>query len=402
MGVIKKWIHVKSVKKDFALYLLLYIIISLLFGFFGSRCCLSGQQVIIRKYQDSMQSAQQDVGYRLYDADGDHVWINYYTQDLTQFLEPFDNLAYNLLGIGSVLVYPFSFIVCIGITSMLFYKRKLHKPLEILNSAADSIAADNLAFTIRYDRRDELGKLCMSFEKMRAALQDNHLEMWRQIEERKRLNAAFAHDLRTPLTVLKGQSEMLISYAPNMSKEQMVETVSVMGRHIARLETYVDTMHDLQRLEDLAVQKQWMAAETVVEQMEETAGPVSGQKKFVLQKKLDGAEKLEIDVSVVMRVYENLLANAVRYARETVTVSVCMKKGCFQITVSDDGQGFSAKELAEAAKPFYKSKETKSGQFGMGLYICKVLCEKHGGLLRLSNNGGACVTAAFSCRVFPG
>jgi signal transduction histidine kinase len=64
--------------------------------------------------------------------------------------------------------------------------------------------------------------------------------------------------------------------------------------------------------------------------------------------------------------------------------------------VSDDGRGFSDKDLCEATKPFYKAAESAAQEhLGMGLNICKVLCEKHGGFLTLKNKGGAAVTAAF-------
>ena len=73
------------------------------------------------------------------------------------------------------------------------------------------ISNNNLDFSIKYDSKDELGELCSSFETMRFTLANNFSEMWRQMEERKQLNAAFAHDLRTPLTVLKGYNEILQS-----------------------------------------------------------------------------------------------------------------------------------------------------------------------------------------------
>ena len=61
---------------------------------------------------------------------------------------------------------------------------------------------------------DELGKLCQSFETMRASLEANSRALWDAVEERKRLNAAFSHDLRTPLTVLQGYSDFLLDTLP--------------------------------------------------------------------------------------------------------------------------------------------------------------------------------------------
>lgn len=83
------------------------------------------------------------------------------------------------------------------------------------------ISNNNLNFSIKYDSKDELGELCSSFETMRFTLANNFSEMWRQMEERKQLNAAFAHDLRTPLTVLKGYNEILQSnHEPNNQKHR--------------------------------------------------------------------------------------------------------------------------------------------------------------------------------------
>ena len=93
---------------------------------------------------------------------------------------------------------------CIIAAALLFYRNKLKKPLAELMAASEKISNNDLDFSIEYDSKDELGQLCTSFEIMRTALANNFTEMWRQVEERKQLNAAFAHDLRTPLTVLKG------------------------------------------------------------------------------------------------------------------------------------------------------------------------------------------------------
>ena len=64
-----------------------------------------------------------------------------------------------------------------------------------LTTSANRIAENDLDFSIAYDRNDEMGLLCKAFEKMRSALEKNNREMWRQMNERKKLNAAFSHDL---------------------------------------------------------------------------------------------------------------------------------------------------------------------------------------------------------------
>lgn len=220
----KKSFH-KSIKKDFAFYIILYIFSSLLLGFVCSQLFLYGQNQIREKYYDEYKKkieyieGKPNTAYHFYNDNDVKIEIHY-SLDLFTLFTSRDKIKYDILGIASGAVYPLSFIVCLGLISILFYRKILQKPLELLGATADKITDNNLDFTIHYDRPDEFGRLCQSFEKMRSALRDNNLELWRQIEERRRLNAAFAHDLRTPLTVLKGQSEMLVKYTPELSEEK--------------------------------------------------------------------------------------------------------------------------------------------------------------------------------------
>ena len=106
-------------------------------------------------------------------------------------------------------------------------------------------------------------------------------------------------------------------------------------------------------------------------------------------------DEVRLDKSVLFRIFENLLQNALRYAKKQVRINISQKKDFLILTVEDDGNGFAGKDLEKAATVFCSS--DKEGQhFGIGLSICRILCEKHGGLLSISNNKnkrGACVTA---------
>ena len=291
---------------------------------------------------------------------------------------------------------PLWSLLCVVVCGTLFYRRKIEKPVRILSEASGNISENRLDFSVEAPEQNELGSLCLSFEKMRAALQDNYLELWRQVEERKRLNAVFAHDLRTPLTVLKGQSQMLIQYAPKMSEDKIISTAEMMKRHIIRLEDYVNTMNDLQKLEDVEIIKRAAEVKEMEKQMRVTGMTICGEKEFVLRRNRWDTDHVTVDAAAVMQVYENLLSNAVRYAESRVEVSMDRQGGFFVLTVADDGAGFTPEGLANAMKPFYRGKEEPGHtHFGMGLNICKTLCEKHGGYLRISNDKGAKAIAAF-------
>ena len=93
--------------------------------------------------------------------------------------------------------------------AVLFYRRRLRRPCEILKNGAAEMGRKNLDFEISYDSRDEMGELCRTFERMRREVVADREELWRRIEDQKEINAAFAHDMRTPLTVLRGYTELL-------------------------------------------------------------------------------------------------------------------------------------------------------------------------------------------------
>lgn len=140
-----------------------------------------------------------------------------------------------------------------SLCAMAFFRRKLKEPLSLLTGAAEKIEKNDLDFTLSYERADEMGKLCASFERMRMALSENNRQMWRAMEARKRLNAAFAHDLRTPLFVIRGYSEMLSRQSGvDFAQEQVEGMAKAIGKNVARLETFVNDMARLQKLEDIS------------------------------------------------------------------------------------------------------------------------------------------------------
>lgn len=305
-------------------------------------------------------------------------------------------LFLDIVNLFRCIAIPLWSLLCVVVCGIIFYHRKIEKPISILLEASENISNNRLDFSVEVPEKNEFGELCLSFEKMRVALKENNIEMWRQVEERKRLNTAFSHDLRTPLTVLKGQSEILSKYVPKMSEEKIIETAETMKRHIIRLETYVNTMNDLQRLEDVEVKKELVDVKELEHQMRITGAAVCKGKEFVLYQNIFDVDSVKIDTSIAMQVYENLLSNAVRYAKRKIEIAIDKKDSLLLLNVVDDGAGFTAKDLSNAMKPFYKAEnEINNEHFGMGLNICKMLCEKHGGYLQISNENGAKAVAAF-------
>ena len=296
----------------------------------------------------------------------------------------------------------FIYSISLLAAALLIYFTKLKKPLALLLNASAKIAENNFDFSLDYSGHDEMATLCEAFEKMRSSVDENNMRMRQIIEERKQLNDAYTHDLRTPIAVLKGYTGILTKFLPTgqFSQEKVIATVNTMSAHVERLEQFVNSMNTAQKLADLTIRREAITTGDFVNGLRETATLLC--KKQNLSCEINSGietDTLNIDPSAVTQVFENLLGNAARFARTKVSVQLETDGKTLSICVADDGTGFTEKALASAAKPYFSGEQTEETyHFGLGLYICQTLCEKHGGSLKLSNttNSGASVTAFFT------
>lgn len=285
-----------------------------------------------------------------------------------------------------------------------FYQEKLLYPIHLLEKAAEKIENNDLNFELHYDCQDEMGDLVASFEKMRQTVVKNNQQLWRGLEERKRLNAAFAHDLRTPLTVLRGYVDFLREFIPNgqIDENKILETLDTMSAHIKRLETYTKEMNALQKLQDIHVEKQSVSFINLMEDMKKQGDILAEEtvKDFRLESN-PYENTIFLDQGLFFQLYNNLLNNAFRYAKNFIHVICSVENGYINLIIEDDGVGFTMKDLHQATNAFYRNEFNSSESnehFGLGLYICKVIASNHGGKLALDNNinGGAKVCVSLN------
>lgn len=294
-------------------------------------------------------------------------------------------LTFWIISNAQFVLIPLWALFCVGTTGVIFYNRELKMPIERLMEASRKISENQLDFKIEYKKQNELGQLCNAFDNMRKSLDENNREMWRLLEERKRLNSAFSHDLRTPLTVLKGYNEFLEKYSGQLSEDKTAEILSKMNGQIKRLESYTYKMSAVQKLEDITPDFSEISVSALKVNFSESGKYICKSKNFVLDFKSD-ADFIFIDIGLVMEVYENILSNAERYAENQITADISVTEDFLKIDISDDGNGFSDKALQLAKEPFYRDdKEQNSSHFGLGLYICKIICQKCDGTLDISN-----------------
>lgn len=304
-----------------------------------------------------------------------------------------------IYGIESLSAVLYS-MLAIVLVSYFFFKNKLQEPINLLKEEAKYISREDLSFVCCYKSGDEMEEICEVFDEMRVQLAANQKNMWEAMEEQRRLNAAFAHDLRTPLTVLQGYIELLSKYCPQgkISEEKLIETISLMNLQVERLKNFSETMNHIHTLEAIEIKRQKKAVKSLELRIKESTDGLQ-QLHGIEIEMMDQLpqEECYYDEAIILEVVENLLSNALRYANTKISLVLEKEDNQLNIYVRDDGRGFSDEELYKASRPYYSDKKDSNEHFGIGLTICKLLCQKHGGNVSFSNSmrGGAVVCATF-------
>ena len=390
MGEITGKAGSRSLRKSLIFYITAFAFAAILLSGMTTDLCGRAEQ----KIKDSYPAAGRR--YYLTDEDGNRLGDGAYIGTVTEPFSKRDEQILSALRVLSAVAAPVWSALCILAAALLFYHNRLERPLKELKAASEKISENDLDFRVEYQASDELGQLCRLFETMRSALAANFSEMWRQIEDRRQLNAAFSHELRTPLTVLKGYDELLCD-SPDDGTRKIAAT---MEKHIARMEHYVESMGSLRRLEDLAPKWERVSVKELTAALYEGAAMEcrAHGKTLVFRNRTHGQE-LVADRSGIVQVCGNLTANAVRYAVSEIRLCVEEREGGLLLSVSDDGAGFSEDALQKAANPYFTEEKESGEHFGIGLYLCRLLCEHNGGRLVMENGSpGARVTAYFRCR----
>lgn len=322
--------------------------------------------------------------------------------------------AVDIISVVQILLPVLIYIFALFTTASMFYRLKLKEPLAVLASGASRIIENDLDFTIEAASQDELGQLCTAFETMRHTLLDNNRELWRQAEERRRLNAAFSHNLRNPVTVLKGAAKLAEkSIARNPPEPgKIAGQIALITNYAGRIEHYIETMSSIQRLEETPVERENIPWDTLVAELRQTVyligmdhdkqihfhtsdhpktAPVYRSAQTDPSAQIN--RSVSLDRSILFQIAENLLSNALRFARQNIDVSCSVNETILELSVADDGGGFPASLIRDGVRPFHKGREDAE-HLGMGLYTCKLLCERHGGTITIQNHAAGSFVSA--------
>ena len=252
-----------------------------------------------------------------------------------------------------------------------------------LNAAVDAIAARQLE-QIDTDgvRIREFAATLQALQTMGRELTDSLQSQWRMEQQRTEQIAALAHDLKTPLTVIQGNADLLaeddLTAAQHGQVDAILRGTDRARRYLAALRTAGEP----------PAAKMQINSHTLVQSLSQTAralcAPVGVM--FCLEECWQGT-LLAVE-SDLLRAAENLLDNAVRYTPRggTVTLTTAAEAGLFLLRVTDTGPGFTPEALAKAGEMLYTdAARSDAAHQGLGLYFARKVAQSHGGVLVLSN-----------------
>ncbi len=299
---------------------------------------------------------------------------------------------------ATIVTNPYLWFALIIVTMVVFFmililliNKFIFDPIFAMKRAAEQIKSGNLNYPIVYNADNEIGEFCIEFDKMRIRLRDTILEQNEFEKRRKRLLASITHDLRTPLTSIKGYVEAI--------QDGIVKDQTTYEKYLNTIGEKADILNHL--IDDLSVfTKQALGEFTLnierlnsgqilssyfdhkIEDFRESPVQLNLFKPFI-------ASFISVDPYRFNQILENLIGNAHKYARTKIDVRTKVVNYHLQISISDDGEGIPTDMLQNIFDPFFmvnkvKDQKEKRGS-GLGLAIVKQLTERHGGQISVNS-----------------
>lgn len=312
--------------------------------------------------------------------------------------------AATIVIFGSIMTIVFT----AGILVAWLYQGIL-KPLNALKRATRQLQEGNLDYSLKDNiSDDEIGQLCADFEEMRVHLK-NEIEMRIQYEQDLReLISNISHDIKTPLTAIKGYAEGLIDGVAD-TPERREKYLRTIYAKASDMTTLVDELSFYTKIDTNNIPYHFEKVR-VNDYFRDCIEDNSQELEFVnveLSFESDVAEETHVlgDREQLRRVMNNLIGNAVKYRgdKEKGIIKICLKEeeGLVRVDVSDNGQGISQSALPYVFERFFRadaSRNSKQGGSGLGLAIAKRIIEEHGGTIRAESTEGEGTTISFTLK----
>ncbi len=291
-------------------------------------------------------------------------------------------------------------IVCLLISSQMFTRfmiKRIMVPVDELNKAAKRINEQNFDEPIEYDGADEFSEVCETFNSMQKHLKENIEKSKAYEKARTEMVSGISHDLRTPLTSIKGFIKGMLDGVANTPKKQQ-QYLEISYKKACDMEKLLQKLFFFSKLEtgNMPFFKQntdinkWL--------YEYVESKLKEENYEIQYLKNDNSIIANIDVEQIRRVFDNLIENTIKYSnveKPKIIINTKIENNNILIQFCDNGVGVSDDKIEHIFEQFYRGDESRNSKkdgSGLGLYVCKYIIEQHGGEIFAQNKEGLCVT----------
>ena len=302
----------------------------------------------------------------------------------------------NLLMIGSMIVS----ILLIFITLTFYYASKLSRELRPILKATEKIAEQDLDFQTSQSTIKEFNQVLSGLDHMRLALRESLMENWKAEQDKQNQISALTHDLKTPLTVARGNAELLAMTSLDAEQTDLLEHFQ---KGIGQVDAYVKELSELNKtsLKKTLTLEEVPVKEFVEDIYDQTLSLVQTKQINVVFDKKEIEDEIigNWDRSLLNRAFMNIVSNAVEHtpSGSQLLLTSRVESDEFKFICLDSGPGFSLESLEKATQLFYQEDKSRQSRnhSGLGLTIANDIIRLHHGGLALSNDNnthGARVT----------
>ncbi len=293
-----------------------------------------------------------------------------------------------------MIVYPCVAVFLIFIISSVTAK-KLKKKGQVILEVTNKIKMQDLDFDINSSGVKEIDQVLESIDDVRIALKEALETQWQLEKNRKYQISALAHDFKTPITVLKGNIDLLHTGNLDDLDKEYVKDAKI---SLEQLEIYLTQLLQITQVDrGFTVNKQKVNLKVVLDEVVARLSRITGEKEIaIFTEKADENISISADVELIKRVFNNLITNALDFTPKEGTIRIVLTsdKNNAVICITDSGCGFSQNALKHAKEQFYMEgiSRGRMNHYGLGLYIADSIIKQHNGTLQLTNdevNGGA-------------
>jgi signal transduction histidine kinase len=320
------------------------------------------------------------------------IRINGITEGFVRFALPLSDIESQLRTIYGVVLLGGLIAVAIAIMIGYFISKSITNPITQMTEIAEHISKGDFSKKISVKSKDELGILAKSLNRMANELQSKIETLNKLNTVRKDFVANVSHELKTPLTSIKGFIETLEDGAL-FDKENAKKFILIIKKHTERISKIIDDLLSLSELElgKDRINKEEFNLKTSLDEILQGFTHLVALKKHILNVDAKGDDfKIKADKYKIEQVLVNLIDNAIKYTKDGGVIKICIleEKDYITIEIEDNGAGIPKEHLDRIFERFYRVDKARSRQLGgtgLGLSIVKHIVSLHEGKIDIES-----------------